>query len=86
MHVSILILEPAKAQFGELRQEFRAAAPADWDVRLISSVEELMTAVADRAEHHLVIVPAGRPGDLGRGDRFSRPRRAAGTADCHLAG
>jgi len=57
MHVSILILEPAKSQFGDLRREFRAAAAADWDVRLISSVEELMTQVADRSEHHLVIVP-----------------------------
>ncbi len=57
MHVTILILEPPGSQFGELRREFRAEADPDWDVRLVSSTDELMTMIADRSQHHLVIVP-----------------------------
>jgi DNA-binding NtrC family response regulator len=57
MHVSVLIFEPSGKQFGELRREFRAEAPADWEVRLVSSLEELLALAGDQASQHLVVLP-----------------------------
>ena len=60
MRVTILILEPPGSQFGQLRREFRAAADPQWDVRLLSSVDELLTRVAEQPQHDLVILPGER--------------------------
>jgi len=59
MQVAILILEPPGSQFGSLRREFHAEAPDDWEVRLVSSREELLKEIADKSQHHLVVVPDG---------------------------
>jgi len=57
MRVETLIFEPFGCQFGDLRREFREEAPADWDVRLVSSMDELLRTLGDTAPHHLVILP-----------------------------
>ncbi len=67
MRVTVLIFEPPGRQFGELRREFHAEAPADWDVRLVSSADELFRTLGRNSHHYLVIVPdridaGGRPG------------------------
>ena len=57
MPVSVAILEPPNDDFGELRRGFRAEAPADWDVHLLSSSAELFRLLGDQERDHLVIVP-----------------------------
>lgn len=59
MRVAVIILEPPGQQFSRLRRTFRDEIPEDWKVRLVSSGEELIAAVGDRSEHHLVILPDG---------------------------
>jgi len=65
MRVEILIFEPPGSQLGDLRREFREEAPTDWDVRLVSSMDELLRTLGDDAPHHLVILP-DRIDDEGR--------------------
>ncbi len=48
MDVSLLILEPSGSQFGPLRRDFRAEADPDWDVRLVSSTDELLRRLAEQ--------------------------------------
>jgi DNA-binding NtrC family response regulator len=67
MNVETLIFEPPGWQFGQLRREFRLAAPRDWDVRLVSTVDELFDRLHASSADHLVILPetiddAGRSG------------------------
>lgn len=63
MTTTILILEPPGKQFGSLRRDFRAEAAPDWDVRLVSSIEELLDQLADPQRHCLVILPNEIDGD-----------------------
>jgi DNA-binding NtrC family response regulator len=57
MNVSILIFEPAGRQFGDLRREFRAEAPAEWPVQIVSSTEELLKTLTENSGHQLVLLP-----------------------------
>lgn len=67
MRVTVLIFEPAHSQLGDLGGQFRAEAPADWDVRVVSTSDELLRTLSEDSHHYLVIVPdridhAGQPG------------------------
>jgi DNA-binding NtrC family response regulator len=67
MRVTILLFEPPGCQFGQLRRDFRAEAPAEWDVRPVAASGELLRILAEDSQHYLVIVPdrmdgSGRPG------------------------
>ena len=57
MNVSILIFEPPGMPLGPLRREFRAEAPDSWQVRLVSSADELLASLHDPDQHCLAIVP-----------------------------
>ncbi|MHC4179657.1 MAG: sigma-54-dependent transcriptional regulator [Planctomycetota bacterium] len=57
MQVTVLIFEPPGRQFGGLRREFRAEAPAQWEVRLVSSAEELFRILSENSHHYLVVLP-----------------------------
>jgi DNA-binding NtrC family response regulator len=57
MHVETLIFEPPECQFGELRREFHMAAPRDWDIRLVSTVDELFDRLRSSSVDHLVVLP-----------------------------
>jgi DNA-binding NtrC family response regulator len=57
MQVAVLILEPPGAAFERLRREFRSAAPANWRVSGISSIEELRSTLARDPGHHLIVIP-----------------------------
>ena len=57
MQVTVLIFEPPGCQFGELRREFRAEAPAQWDVRLVSTGDELFRTLRENSHHYLVVLP-----------------------------
>ena len=67
MRVTVLIFEPAESQFGDLGGQFRAEAPADWEVRTVSTSDELLRTLAEDSRHFLVVLPeridgAGRTG------------------------
>jgi DNA-binding NtrC family response regulator len=67
MRVAVLIFEPAESRLGDLGGQFRAEAPADWDVRLVSTSDELLRTLGEDSRHFLVILPdridgAGRTG------------------------
>jgi len=65
MQVTILIFEPSGCQFGQLRREFRAEAPAQWEVRLVSTAEELFRVLSENSHHYLVVLPE-RIDDVGQ--------------------
>jgi DNA-binding NtrC family response regulator len=65
MQVTVLIFEPPGRQFGNLRREFRAEAPAEWDVRLVSTADELFRTLRADSQHYLVVLPEGTD-DAGR--------------------
>jgi DNA-binding NtrC family response regulator len=57
MLVSIQILEPPGQQFGDLRRDFRAEAPVEWPVQIVSSTEELLHTLSQNSGHQLVLLP-----------------------------
>lgn len=59
MRGAVLILEPAESSRGALEQEFRSAAPSQWQVRAYGSSEALLAALPAELEvpDQLVIVP-----------------------------
>jgi DNA-binding NtrC family response regulator len=57
MNVTVLIFEPSGRQFGDLRRDFRAEAPEDWAVQIVSSTEELLHTLAQNSGHQLVLIP-----------------------------
>lgn len=65
MQVSVFLLEPPGTRLDRLQREFRAAAPPDWCVSQVSSVEELRAAVARDSGHHLAILPDWLDGEEG---------------------
>ncbi|MCX7426075.1 MAG: sigma-54 dependent transcriptional regulator [Planctomycetia bacterium] len=57
MRVSVLILAPSGRALGDLAPAFRTETPAEWEVTLVSSREQLLRLVADSSQHHLAVVP-----------------------------
>ncbi len=67
MQVSILIFEPIGHQFGDLRRDFRAEAPADWPVQIVSSTAELLHTLAQNSGHQMVLLPETYSAEGGSG-------------------
>jgi DNA-binding NtrC family response regulator len=57
MRVEVLIYQPPSNDFGGIAEDFQAEAGPDWSASVVATVAELLDAVADRATHHLVLVP-----------------------------
>jgi DNA-binding NtrC family response regulator len=57
MRITVLIFEPPGHQFGDLRRDFRAEAPDDWAVQIVSTAEELLRTLAENSGHQLVLLP-----------------------------
>jgi DNA-binding NtrC family response regulator len=61
--VEVLIFEPPGSQYADLRRDFRAESPRQWDVRLVSALDELLGFLQQDSHYHLVIMPE-RLGDM----------------------
>jgi DNA-binding NtrC family response regulator len=65
MRVTVLIFEPPGWQFGDLRRAFRAEAPDDWAVQIVSSSEELLRTLAEDSCPQLVLLPEAFSAEIG---------------------
>jgi len=57
MRVSVLVLRPDGGDLNDLLQALEAERPAEWTVAASSTVEDLVSRVADASRHHVVILP-----------------------------